>query len=391
MAFRQLRRDFSSGQLHWLVLAVVLAVAALTSVGFFADRLHQGLARDARQMLGGDVVVVSDQVAPAAFEEHARRLGFLVASNATFPSMGRAAAQRGGATKLVAVKAVGAGYPLRGSVQLNSSAGEAPHAAIGPPPPGQVWVDAAVLDALQLAVGDTLLLGESSLRIAATILHEPDRGAGFMNFSPRVMLNQIDLSDTGLIQPASRVTYRLALATKNAFDEPARLAYNSWAQDHIKSLGLRGVRLESLESGRPEMKITLERAEQFLNLVALLAAVLAAVAVAMASRSFANQHIDDCAMLRVLGTAQRQIAQQYLIEFGVVGLFASVAGVLLGLGVHQVFVWLLADFVSSALPPAGVRPALLGLGVGMALLMGFGLAPILQLAKSRRCGSCAVK
>jgi putative ABC transport system permease protein len=381
LAFRQLRRDFASGQLHWLMLAVVLAVAALTCVAFFADRLHKGMARDARQMLGGDVVVVSDQAVPASFETQALKQNMQVASSATFASMGRAPPERGGASKLVAVKAVGVGYPLRGQVQLQGKLGAAQYQASGPPEQGQVWVDAAVLDALELSVGDSLLLGDASLRIAATILLEPDRGAGFMNFSPRVMLNQIDLASTGLVQPASRVTYRLAVATANAFDEKTRLAYTTWAQDHIVGLGLRGLRLESLESGRPEMKITLERAEQFLNLVALLAAVLAAVAVAVASRSFANQHLDDCAMLRVLGLAQRQLVLQYLIEFGVAGLLASGAGVLLGLLVHQVFVWLLADLLSSALPSVGLWPALLGFGVGMTLLLGFGLAPVLQLAQ----------
>jgi putative ABC transport system permease protein len=154
-----------------------------------------------------------------------------------------------------------------------------------------------------------------------------------------------------------------------------------WAEETIESQHLRGLRIESLESGRPEMRQTLDRAHKFLNLVALLAALLSAVAVAIASRDFAARHLDDCAMLRVLGQPQRSIALSYGLEFGLVGLAASVAGVAIGLAVHQVFVWLLSGLVDSALPPPSAWPALFGIGVGLTLLVGFGLPPVLQLAR----------
>jgi putative ABC transport system permease protein len=154
-----------------------------------------------------------------------------------------------------------------------------------------------------------------------------------------------------------------------------------FVQAQVKALPLRGVRVESLQSGRPEMRQTMDRAEKFLNLVALLAALLAAVAVAIAARDFASRHLDDCAMLRVLGLSQRRIAGAYALEFGLVGMLASVGGVLVGLAVHFVFVWLLAGLVGAALPPPGPWPALFGLGVGMTLLLGFGLPPVLQLAR----------
>jgi putative ABC transport system permease protein len=129
------------------------------------------------------------------------------------------------------------------------------------------------------------------------------------------------------------------------------------------------------------MRQTLDRAEKFLNLVALLAALLAAVAVGIAAREFAQRHLDDCAMLRVLGLSQRRIAGAYALEFGLLGVLASGAGVLIGLAVHFVFVWLLAGLVDAALPPPGPMPALFGMGVGLTLLLGFGLPPVLQLSR----------
>jgi putative ABC transport system permease protein len=369
-------RDFRAGELRLLVVAVMLAVAALSAVGFFADRINGGLARDARQLLGGDAIVSSDQPAPAAFADKARALGLVTATTAAFPSMGRAPDDKGGASRLVTVKAVSDAYPLRGKVTL----GETTAATGGAPAPGSVWVDPPLLDALKLQVGDALLLGDTRLRIAATIVNEPDRGAGFLAFAPRVLLNQADLAATNLVQPASRITYRLAVASTRGGDAPVT-QFVEWAEAQVKSANLRGLRIESLASGRPEMRQTLDRASKFLNLVALLAALLAAVAVGIASREFASRHLDDCAMLRVLGLPQRTIALQYLVEFSAVGLIASVAGVALGFAVHYVFVLLLAGIVESALPAATLWPALFGVGVGFTLLMGFGLPPVLQLAQ----------
>jgi putative ABC transport system permease protein len=379
LAWRQTLRDFRAGELRLLLVAVTLAVGALTAVGFFADRLERSLARDARQLLGGDAIVSSDRPTPQAFIDEARSRALQVATTTSFPSMGRAPDDKGGASKLVAVKAVSDGYPLRGRLKLRNTPDAPERDGAGAPDPGTVWVDASLLQALQLKMGDTLLLGDAALKIARIVAIEPDRGAGFMSFAPRVMVGHGDLAATQLIQPASRVSYRLAVASPASRDADVS-AFVRWAEDQIEKQQLRGVRVESMESGRPEMKQTLDRAKKFLNLVALLAALLAAVAVAIASREFAERHLNDCAMLRVLGQPQRSIALAYGLEFGAVGLIASVAGVLLGLLVHNVFVWLLAGLVQADLPPVGAWPALFGIGVGLTLLIGFGLPPVLQLA-----------
>ena len=377
LGWRTLWRDWRAGELRLLVLAVTLAVAALTAVGFFADRLKGGLQRDATQLLGGDAVVASDNATPTALIARAKALGLQSAGTLSFPTMGRAPDAQGGASRLVALKAVELGYPLRGSLKVAAQPGAAEQATRDIPARGEVWVDAPLLDALGLAVGDTLLLGDAGLKIARTIVLEPDRGAGFMAFAPRVMIHMDDLQATALVQPASRLTYRFAVAGAPA---PVK-QFTEWATAEVKRADLRGVRVESLESGRPEMRQTLERAEKFLSLVALLAALLSAVAVALAARGFAASHLDDCAMLRVLGLSQRTIAWSYALEFVLIGLFASALGVLIGFSVHYVFVALLAGLVETSLPAAGLQPVAFGLGMGLTLLLAFGLPPVLQLAQ----------
>jgi putative ABC transport system permease protein len=377
LGWRTLWRDLRAGELRLLIVAVTLAVAALTAVGFFADRLNGGLARDARQLLGGDAVVSSDQPAPAAFVERARALGLQTVTTIGFPTMSRASDAQGGASRLVALKSVEPGYPLRGQLQVAQQPGAPGAPTRDIPARGEVWVDPPLLEALGLQPGDPLLLGDSQFRIARLIVLEPDRGAGFMSFAPRVMLNQADLAATGLVQPASRLTYRFAVA---GADQPVK-AFLQWAQQEVKKPSVRGVRIESLEGGRPEMRQTLDRAEKFLNLVALLAALLSAVAVALGARGFAASHLDDCAMLRVLGQSQRTIALAYGFEFALIGLFASLLGVALGFGVHFLFVLLLAGLVETSLPAATLWPAAFGIGMGLTLLFAFGLPPVLQLAQ----------
>ena len=386
LGLRNLWRDLRSGELNLLIVSVVLAVAALTAVGFFSDRLQAGLWRDAKQLLGGDAVVVSDKPTAAYFQKKAQELGLKTNATLSFPSMARADDAKGGETKLVALKAVSEGYPLRGQMSLQNlhSGGALINQAAtrltrDVPQAGQAWVDPSLLEVMNLQVGDAIWLGDKSFQIAALIHCEPDRGAAFMNFAPRVMIHLADVPATGLIQPASRVSYRMAVSGDVSQVNVQR--FLKWARAEVDKPEVRGMQVESMESGRPEMRQTLDRAEKFLNLVALLAALLCAVAVALAARTFASKHLDACALLRVLGQSQKTLSVAYAFEFITAGMVASFLGVLLGYGVHHAFIWLLAGLVDAQLPPSSVSPALLGLGMGLTLLLAFGLPPVLQLAK----------
>ena len=385
LGWRNLWRDLRSGELNLLMVSVVLAVAALSAVGFFSDRLQAGLWRDARQLMGGDAVVVSDKPATENFLLKAKELGLQTNATLSFPSMARADDAQGGETKLVALKAVSEGYPLRGRLSLLSDLSSGKNSdtpsvvTLQVPSPGQAWVDPALLEVLNLKLGDSLWLGDKSFQISALIDREPDRGAGFMNFAPRVMIHQNDVKATGLIQPASRVSYRLAVAGEDSQNKVQK--FIEWARAEVAKPEVRGIQIESMESGRPEMRQTLDRAEKFLNLVALLAALLCAVAVALAARTFASKHLDGCALLRVLGQSQKTLSIAYAFEFITAGLVASLLGVLLGYGVHHAFVWLLAGLVDAQLPAASGAPAWLGMGMGLTLLLAFGLPPVLQLAQ----------
>lgn len=376
-AWLMTRRDWRAGELRFLLLALIVAVASLSSVGFFVDRMRAGLNRDAHQLLGGDLVINADHPISEEWRAEAQRRGLHSADTVTFPSMALAGEGEAVRSQLASVKAVTPGYPLRGAVRVSTAGadGKPDAAAREIPAPGTVWADPALLTALGVGIGDTLRLGDSRFEVAASISVEPDRGAGFINFAPRVMLPASDLAATNLIQAGSRVTYRLLLAgPPQAVD-----GFQDWVGAQIREQNLKGMRVESLESGRPEMRSTLDRAEQFLALVGLLSAMLAAVAIAMAARRFMLRHIDACAMLRCLGLTQRQVTAIYLTEFLLVGIAGGLAGIAVGFAAHYVLLEWLGRLVTESLPPPTFMPALQGILTGILLLIGFALPPVLQL------------
>jgi putative ABC transport system permease protein len=369
-AGRMAARDWRAGELRLLAAALVVAVAAVTSVGFLVDRIRIGLERDATQLIGADLVLSSDRPVGEAQRQAALRAGLRTAETVIFPSM--AISERDAdASSLAAVKAVSDDYPLRGRLRVATAVDAADAAAEGVPEPGTVWADAQAIQALRIGVGERLRLGERTFTVARLITVEPDRGAQFINFAPRVMLNLADLPSTELIQPGARVTYRLLVAG----EPPAVRAFSGRLRGSLE----RGQQIESLEAGRPEMQRTLERAERFLALVALLAAMIAAVAVAVASRRFSLRHLDSCAMMRCLGLAQRDIFRLFALEFVAIGVAACAVGMALGFAFHFLLIEALGSLIATGLPLPSVAPALQAGATGLVLLLGFSLPPLAQL------------
>ncbi|MDM5178608.1 FtsX-like permease family protein [Massilia sp. DJPM01] len=382
-SLRMTARDWRAGELRFLLIALIIAVSSLSAVGFFIDRMRSGLNRDAHQLLGADLLVNADQPLDPAWRAEAVKRGLVLADTVTFPSMAQAGEGEQSVSLLAAVKAVSPAYPLRGQLRITTSMEQA-SAALGQktdstPAAGTVWVDPNIVSALKTGVGGRMRVGDKEFTIAQLIASEPDRGPSFANFSPRVMLPLADLAATGLVENGSRVTYRLQVSAPSNNDTNSVKAFEEWITARIEADKVRGVRVESLENGRPEMRATLDRADRFLSLVGLLSAMLAAVAVAMAARRFMQRHLDACAMLRCLGLTQNQVTELYLIEFALVGLAGSALGVLAGFGGHFVLMQLIGSMLSTDLPPVSFLPALQGIATGMLLLVGFALPPILQL------------
>ncbi len=367
LALRMLARDWRAGELRILALAIVIAVAGVTSVAFFTDRVWQALGREAHQLLGADVVLIADHAWRAEVRDEIARRGLRRAEVWSFISMARA----GEGAQLVSVKAVTDGYPLRGRMRIAPALNQ-PDAETGAvPEPGTVWLDERLMAELGVRPGGAIELGRSRLRVAAVVTVEPDRGISFVNIAPRVLMRLDDVPATGLIQPGSRATYQLLAAGES---EPVA-GFERWVKDRLG----RGERLESLENARPETRAALDRAQQFLGLTAMLAVILSAVAIALSVRRYTERHLDGYAVMRCLGAAQARLFSLFSWEFALLALAASAAGCALGFAGQAAIAAWLAQLVAAALPAPGAWPALQGVATGFALLLGFALPPLLQL------------
>ena len=369
LAWRLLLRDSRAGELRLLAVSIVIAVASLTTVGFFTDRVRQALEAQSNQLLGADLTVVSDRPIGSEFAQAATAGGLAVAHGVRFPSM----VVKGDENLLVDIKAVSHGYPLRGEVRIAEAVDGRERATRELPPRGTVWVDERLLARLGLKIGDALGVGDLQVRVSALVTQEPDTVIGFLNSLPRLIMNDQDIAATGLIRTGSRVRYRLYLAG----DAAAIDTYRGWAQQRIGP----GQSVEGIRDARPEIRSALERAERFLGLAALVSVVLASVAIALAARRFLQRHLDGCAVMRCLGARQMTIVRLYAAHFLLLALAASAVGCVLGYAAQAVLARWLGGLVAVALPPPGWVPAAHGLGAGIALLFAFALPPLVGLAQ----------
>ena len=364
LSLRWLRRDLAAGELNVMATSLVVAVAAMSSVGFFTGRVQSALVGEADQLLAADLVVNGDLPIPPGFAAEAARLGLARGATATFPSMAQSVAQ----AQLSTIKAVSSSYPLRGAVRL-SEASDATER--GAPHPGHAWADSRLLGALGLKVGDPLQVGKVILKISAVLAREPDSAMDLANFLPRLLMNDADLAATGLVQQGSRIRWRLLVAG----ERPAVESFRAWVKEHRE----RGQRVEDVREARPEVRVSLERSERFLKLSALLSVFLAAAALGLAARRYVERHLDTVALLRTLCLSQDEILALFLRQYALLALFAVAVGLALGFTVQLILAKALAGMFAASLPAPGLLPALQGALVALVLLFGFGLPPLLRL------------
>ncbi|HEY0309733.1 MAG TPA: FtsX-like permease family protein [Luteimonas sp.] len=372
LAWRQLRRDLGSGDVRILLAALVLAVLAITAVGFVTDRAARALALQANQLLGGDAVVRADEPITGAIRDAAAAPELRSTETIELGTMVSVGDDQDPRMQLGELHALGRGYPLRGEFLLAAADG-GEFAAGGIPETGTAWLSRAGADTLGARIGDTLGIGESRLRLAALVAQEPDAALDYFDVAPKVYINLADLSATGLVQEGSRVGYRLIVAG----DADAVQRFTDTARPSLA----RGQRLETVRDARPEVRSALDRAGRFLGLAALVSVVLAAVAVAMAARRHSERHLSGTAVMRCLGATQRTLVSVHVGELVLLALIGS------GLGVAIAFVlqWAIGAWLASRLgidiPAASMLPALQGLGVGLLVLLAFGAPPVLALRR----------
>lgn len=369
LAWRQTLRDLAAGEIRLMLMALMLAVMAVTAVGMITDRAESGLQQEANRLLGGDAALRADTPIPASVPERAEALGLQQAQTASFPSM----VQTGEAVALADIRAIDARFPLRGEFEIQDGPGERVRRVKGGPQTGTTWLSGDAARKLGVNIGEMIGVGNLQLRYSATLLREPDAALDYFNVAPKVLIAYSDLSASGLVQNGSRIQYRMVVA-----GDAASVA--RFTAEQRKQLQ-RGQRLESQDDARPEIRSALDRANRFLSLAALVSLILAAVAIALAARRHSARHLDASAVMRCLGASQGTIASLQLGEL----LFLGLVGSSLGVGFAWLLQWAVGTWLSQALgvalPGAGWQPALAGYAIGFTVLVAFAVPPVLALRK----------
>lgn len=357
LAWQQLKANWRAGDLRVLLLALVLAVAAITSVNAFSQRIAGHLNSQGGILLGGDLVIISDHAIPEKYFEQARRLGLMVTHTAEFPSM----LVHQSRSQISEIKALDNAFPLRGDFSVRLASQAAPTLLTHPPAQGEVWLEPRIMNVLALQLGDEVSLGTQTLKVSGILEREPSRGGDMFNFAPRVMMNEDDLAATGLIQFGSRVKYQLIVAG----EAPQLNAFSTWAAQHLQ----RGERLEDVKTARPEIKSALDKAEIFLGLSAMVSVMLAIVAMLLASGPYLNRNLDTFAMLRCFGATSRMIQTILLWQTVWVALIGGLVGGLFGFALQQGLATLAGRLFVESLAPATVWPFVLGIFVSLLVMM----------------------
>jgi putative ABC transport system permease protein len=368
LSFKFLSRDWRAGEWRVLLIALVLAVGSISTVGLFADRVRLALQQEATSLIGADLRISSTRPLPKEYRDAALQRGLRVISSDAFPSM-----VAGKNDNLLAdIMTVEQGYPLRGKIIIDDGAQhviQSENSSI--PARGTLWADERLMQRLGLQLGEEVGIGALRLKVAARVVRFVDQSVGFASFAPRVILNAEDIPASGLVQEGSRVGYRLVVAGEAKEVSDLR----AWLQGRLTI----SEKLEDVRDARPEIRTALERAEHFLGLAALTAVVLAGVALALAASHFISRHLDICAMMRCLGASQSQVLRIFLYQFLLFGICAVLLGVVLGYMSQAVLVESIASMREASLPSPGWTPLWQASASGMALLLGFAFLPLWQL------------
>ncbi len=369
MALRSFAREWRSGALGVLLLALTTAVAALTGVGFLVNRVAIAVDEQANSVLAADLRLGSTRPIDAAYFREAARRGVESARTVSLLSV----VFLGDSSELSDLEAVSAGYPLRGTLKVADEPFAAGSAAEGIPGRGEVWPSSKLLATLGGKEGSTISIGAATFRVTRVLISRPDQGSNFAELAPSLILNADDLPATQLIQPGSRASYAALFAGDHARIEDFR----RWLVAHRQP----DERLRDISEASPQIRDAVDRAGRFLELASLVSVLLCSIAVAMSARQYVRHHLDAVALLKTLGATRALTLSVSLIQLLLVAIVAAVAGSAIGFAAQEWLLHVLRGLINTELPPAGLAPLGMGFLAAIAVLAGFALPPLLQLGR----------
>ncbi|MGK0271482.1 MAG: putative ABC transport system permease protein [Cocleimonas sp.] len=368
---KQNKHFWRLAEMRLLFLALLVAVIAVTSVGFFTDRADRAMSAQATQLLGGDMVLTSSRPIDKGYLVEAQKRGMGTAEVVSFPSM----VSSGDKFQLAQIKAVSKDYPLHGKIETSfDSAGDITVTTVGSLNKDEVLADGRLFVALGINAGEQAQLGRSTIKLAKIIRKMPDQGTNAFQFAPKMIIPLAQLPATGLLGEGSRASYSYLFAG----DASQVKSFNVWLKPKLE----RQERIRTLDDGLPAVQQALTRGQRFLKMASLLAVILAGAGIALSSYSLTRHEFSAVAVLKTMGASRRQILTRYLGALVTVAVLAAIVGVIIGYFIQSYLATYLQDFVGQTLPKAGLLPVFIGAATSLIMAVGFSAPHLLQLIKT---------
>jgi len=364
-AFRLLLRDIRSGDILTLIIALIISVGTVTSIGLFIDRLQLSFEQQSANLLAADRLIRSDDEIPKNWQNKASELSLVIAENTSFSTMMFA----GDALQLSQLSAVTDRYPLKGAYLVDDTLFGTGKALTKPPQKGQVWLSSRLASLLNVGIGDQVEVGEAKLTVAKYLVRDPGSSSSAFAIAPRAVMNMADLASTQVIIPGSRVRYSLLLAgNRGALDE-----YEAWVTPQLNE----GQRWRTPTQKGERIGDTIGKAESFLLLAGTLAVILSGIAMALASARFVKRHLMQVAVLKTLGATPKLLIKVFFIQFTILFIIGVVIGLAAGWGIQGFISSLLSGLMSTSLPEPSISRLWLGVATGFISMIAFCL-PLMQ-------------
>nr|WP_315472594.1 FtsX-like permease family protein [uncultured Undibacterium sp.] len=362
LAFKLLLRNWRSGELKLLSLSLVLAVAVLSGISIFTNRLDTSLRLQSNAILGADSTIESPIAIPKVWTEQADAAKVKHSKVATFESMLYA----GDEMVLASVKAVGEGFPLRGEVEVSDTPFATNvrdiKAANAIPASGEVWLDSRLFASLHLQLGDKVQVGERQMRVSKVLIREPEQ----FSFNPRLLMNEADLASTKVLQPGGRISYFFLVASEDLN------ALNTYIAQ-LKTQFTPGQEIIDPAKMMERMSRVSKNGKQFLLLSTIIAVLLAGVAIAIAARQFSERHTNQVAMMKSLGVSASRIRQLYFLQLFLLSAIASVVGLGFGQLIQEIVAQSLQEVYHFKLSAPTLEPYALSFLSGILCIVFFAL------------------
>jgi putative ABC transport system permease protein len=364
LAIRIFLREIKSGQMIIMLMSLIVAIGILSSIALFSDRLQKSLDAESREFLGGDLKFESSYELD---ESLMPKVDFDYSKSHVFGSV----LSFGDEFRLATVKSVDSFYPLEGEIELSNALNN--YFVTSPPKSGEVWLDKRILDFLGVDIGQSISLGDKDFLVSNTIVNEPDRGSSSFAFAPRAIINSIDLKETNILKPGSRVRY---IYLFKAGQENLDIIENYF--QNIKKPGDEIVFFNDESSPLGE---SFSRASNFFLLGAFLSIIIASLTVSICTLQFIRKHISYVAILKALGLSPKNIRFTYLSIFGLIGVVATLLGILMGWLIQLNFIFLLKDYFPTNFPSAGPQPYVISGAIVFFCLLVFSFPVLSRLFK----------